>query len=117
MSKLFISYISRKVQFLNKGNEEAKTRLRRIVDNFFNMASQLDCRCVWRGLVWSALFYVSFLLTAPGMLNFPLTSSIFQSVDLNSGKFDEVTITKPETGIVRGLQNKLNVAYVIVSAF
>ena len=36
---------------------------------FFNMASRLDRRFVWRDLVWSAFFYASFLLTGPGMLN------------------------------------------------
>ena len=40
---------------------------------FFNIASRLDRRFVWRDLVWSAFFYASFLLTAPGMLN--LTSN------------------------------------------
>ena len=40
---------------------------------FFNMASQPRRRFVWRNLVWSAFFYASFLLTAPGILN--LTSN------------------------------------------
>ncbi|CAH3112948.1 unnamed protein product [Porites lobata] len=60
------------------------------------MASRPDRRFVWRDLVWSAFFYASFLLTAPGVgsLKFLQDSPLLQashvgwSVDYNCSTDD-----------------------------
>jgi len=55
------------VKYIAHNILKAKETTKQSAGTLFIMKSQPHCRCIRSGLVWSAFFYTSFLLTAPGM--------------------------------------------------
>lgn len=55
------------VKYIAQNILKTKETTKQLAGTLFIMKSQQHCRCIWSGLVWSAFFCTSFLLTAPGM--------------------------------------------------